>query len=90
MRQHTGGRGRCEFFFWLCDSLESGAGSCDPGGGEMQPSQGIWEGMGAVYIVQMSAEAEHLEHLREIRNAQSCACRKVLDEFQAESGKQFD
>lgn len=36
--------------------------------------------MGAVFIVQMSREAEHLEHLREIRNAQE-ALQKVLYAF---------
>ena len=39
--------------------------------------------MGAVYIVQMSKEAENLEHLQEIRKAQT-ALQKVLDEFKRE------
>ena len=39
--------------------------------------------MGAVYIVQMSKEAENLEHLREIREAQA-ALQKVLHEFKRE------
>lgn len=39
--------------------------------------------MGAVYIVQMSKEAENLGHLQEIRKAQA-ALQKVLDEFKRE------
>lgn len=42
--------------------------------------------MGAVYIVQMSQEAEKLEHLREIRNAQA-ALQKVLDDFKHDKKK---
>jgi len=42
--------------------------------------------MGAVYIVQMSREAEKLEHLREIRNAQA-ALQKVLDDFKHDKKK---
>ena len=42
--------------------------------------------MGAVYIVQMSPDAEHLEHLREIRDAQA-ALQKILDHFEHDKGK---
>ena len=38
------------------------------------------EGLGAVYIVQMSKEAENLSHLPEIKAAQN-ALQKVLDEY---------
>lgn len=41
--------------------------------------------MGAVYIVQMSDDAEHLEHLREIRDAQA-ALQKVLHSFDLDEG----
>lgn len=39
--------------------------------------------LGAVYIVKMSKDAEKLEHLREIRDAQN-ALQKVLDDFKSE------
>lgn len=42
--------------------------------------------MGAVFIVQMSKEAENLNHLQEIRNAQA-ALQKVLDDFKKEPCK---
>ena len=44
--------------------------------------------MGAVYIVQMSDDAEHLEHLREIRDAQA-ALQKVLHSFDLDEAPRF-
>ena len=41
--------------------------------------------MGAVYIVQMSDDAEYLEHLREIRDAQA-ALQKVVHSFDLDEG----
>ena len=42
--------------------------------------------MGAVYIVQMAHDAEHLERLREIRDAQA-ALQKILDDFKYDNKK---
>ena len=44
--------------------------------------------MGAVYIVRMSKEAENLEHLPEIQNAQA-ALQKVLEDYRISPGR-FD
>ena len=42
--------------------------------------------MGAVYIVQVAHDAEHLERLREIRDAQA-ALQKILDDFKYDNKK---
>jgi CRISPR-associated endonuclease/helicase Cas3 len=54
--------------------------------GEMQGIREELGKMGAVYIVQMAHDAEHLERLREIRDAQA-ALQKILDDFKYDNKK---